>query len=85
MSKASWETLSLRLTGQTWSRGHQPVRDPVGEVFAGHLAIPKEIGVLLERETRECLVGKQPSVSVSASRLISLKLNYFPCNHSPLF
>lgn len=73
------------LTGQTLSRDHLAVRDSVGKVAAGHIAVPEEIRVLLERETRECLRGKQPSVSVSASHLISLKLNYSSSDNSSLF
>lgn len=66
------------LSARTPPRGHLAVRDSVGEVLAGQGSVPKEIRVLLEGETRECLMGKQPSVSVSASHSISLKLSVVP-------
>lgn len=56
------------------SHGHLAVSQ--GKALAGHIAIPKEIRVLLDREKRECLMGQQPLVSVSASHFISLKLSF---------
>lgn len=84
-AKAFSEMLSLGLIGQNSVTRLPSCKDSVGEVLAGHIAICDEIKILLERKTRECLMGKQPSVSVSASHLISLKLNYSSGNNSSLF
>lgn len=54
----------------------------MGEVSAARTVVPKGIRVLLEREARECLMGEQPSVAVSASHLISWKLSCSSGNNS---